>query len=239
MKKMLMILAIMALATGAFAAWSGVSDMGDTTLTDDLVGGIGTSTATIYAKFRILGPEFTISSGSTIDMWRVTNFMPGDFGWQPTPFRIENTGGVTLQLGTRASENVTTPPVTNAAGAYALDWTGTVNTYKIWALIMRNGGTPAATAGMTGTNNLNFTSTAAGWYGDDGTVDAYMVPAATPYWHATGTNLNLWATDRDGGSNDDLCDLWLGAQMPFAGWTMFTDKLVTITVYGDISTASH
>lgn len=239
MKKMFLMLAIMALATGAFAAWTGSSMMVDSSGVGDLVGGIGTSTATIYAKFRILGPEFTISSGSSIDMWRVTDFMPGDYGWQPTPFRIENTGGVTLQLGTIASENVTTPSVTHTAGAYAADWPGTVNTYRIWAAIQSSGAVAPTTTAMIAANNLNFTSTVAGWYGDDGTVGAYMVPAATPYYHATAVNLNLWATDVGAGANDDKCDLWFGAQMPFAGWTMFTDKLVTITVYGDISTATH
>lgn len=238
MRKMLLLIAIMALATGAFAAWTSTEEMRDTTLTDDLIGGIGTTDATIYAKFKILGPEFTINSGGSNDMWAVEGFLPGDYGWASDPFTIENTGGVTLNLGLLATD-MAGGTVTHVDAAYASGWAGTVNTYKIFSVIYRSGGTPPAMDGTDATalNCLNFTGADEGWYNNSGA--AYMVPSSSEYWHATGHTLNLWAADAGGGSNDDECDLYLGAQIPFEGWTVFTDQLVTISVYGDLTTETH
>ncbi len=240
MRKMLLIIAIMALATGAFAAWTSTEEMRDTTLTDDLVGGIGATDATIYAKFKILGPEFTINSGATEDMWAVEGFLPGDYGWASAPFAIENTGGVTLNLGLLATD-MPGGTVTHVDAAYTSGWAGTVNTYKIFSVIYQSGGTPPAMDGTdaTAVNCLNFTGADEGWYANSGAD--YMVPAASAYWHDDVANntLNLWAADVGSGSNDDKCDLYLGAQIPFEGWTVFTDQLATISVYGDLTTADH
>jgi len=232
MKRMILI-AMLFVAAVSFGAWSGSElNIAQTLAANDYVGEIGTSTATIYAFFTILGPEFTINA-STWDCWELTDFLPGDWGIQTAPFSIENTGGVTLDLGFSSARSGAA--VTPVDANYAAAWAGTVNTYKLWNVMVSGataGATMPAVADLVSDNCMNTTGTVQ-WYGDAN----YLEPiAATPYPHATGTSLNFYAADVTGTTNDDEVLCYLAAQIPFAGWTEFTRHVVTVTVYGAIST---
>ncbi len=238
MKKMILVLAIMAIASGAFAAW----DAGATESFNwfaasgtDTSGTIeGTDDATIYARFRVLGPAFTVVVTGLGDTWEVIDFMPGDYGWQTTPFDITNTGGMALDIGTLADDaDGSVDAITHTDDAYLLNWPGSPNKYKLWAAIVQEGGAvPTMADDATTDNNVNFADVASGWYD----ASSYMVPNADAYWHTEAGKLNLWATDRGTGSDDDACDLYLGAQIPFAGWSHTGTKTIPITVYGRITT---
>lgn len=243
--KRLILIATLLIAVVAMADWSTEvveSYYTNTAAAADTVGALGTNTATIYADFRILGPEFLIDVDGTNNTWSIVDFLPGDYGWQATPFRIINQGGVTLDLALTA---VDPTDVTHTNGAYsstAYSGAAFLDTYLLWAKIHNLDHAPSATdvADMTSTNNVDFETgtTANGWY-DDPDNSGYMVPASGEYWHTTTNHLNLWATDAGTGSDDDQCHLYLGFQCPFAGWSHFDTQTVTMTVWGSLTTAAH
>jgi hypothetical protein len=239
MKKMALILAIMALATGAFAGWDASATetfiWETSAAAADTIGGIGADVATIYARFKILGPEFQINIGEDWDMWQVTNFMPGDYNTQRDPFLVENTGGATLDLSvhrasiTPASGDAVTAA---AASAYVDGWIGTNNTLRMWAAIKRRSGTPATTTEIM--TLANYIPAAARFYGESD----YMEPVTGTYAAATGSSLTLYAPGLVGGdATADKCDIYLAAQMPFAGWTAFGTQTIEFTVTGRLTYA--
>lgn len=232
MKKMFLMLAIMAIATGAFAAWDAGATETFVLIGTDTTGTLeGVDDATIYARFRVLGPEFAISinGGGLLDTWQVTDFMPGDYGTQTDEFVIENTGGQTLDIsahraGITAASGVAVSQA--AAAAYTADWVGTNNLVRLWAAIKGNTNAPAdPTEIMTAANTL---AAAVTYYGDGG----YMEPVTGTYFDATGSSLTLYATKDIPGAtgSSDKCDLYLAAQMPYAGWTTVGTQTVEVTV---------
>ncbi len=223
MKKMFLMLAIMALATGAFAAWTQGTA---TSASPDRVGETGAETATIYAQFTILGPEFTINDDTGFDTWTAVDVVPGEAEWQATPFDIENTGGVTLDLGLLvADDDALTLAV---AGDYDAAWTTAPNNLRMWAVFGTNASTTPATAdvagGMATANGLTAANI-------DASSSAYAHPTA-PYGSAGTAGLNLSAS----GANDD-CNLFLGMQCDNAGWLETDPQTIEITLTGSISTA--
>jgi len=234
MKKMFLMLAIMALATGAFAAW----DAGVTQGTEASAGfaaadmvGDETSPVTIYAKFTIAGPEFQVNGGlaATWDTWTVVDFMPGDYGWADSKFDIQNTGGVTLDIGLHQTAEAADVTIEAVAVAYDAAWVAATDSYRMWAVIVGNGSAaPAAGTDMTVANYL--ATGAVAWYADA----AYMVPSAGAYTHVDGTGLNLWAADA--GAGDDEVDLWLGFSASVYGWTILDAQTVTMAVSCQLST---
>ena len=226
MKKMFLMLAIMALATGAFAAWSGgVSQAQATSGTDDLVATLG-DPATIYAQFTIAGAELTVNGGTGgWDTWTVGGFMPSDYGWSTEKFDLQNTGGVTLDVGLHQSAEAADVTI-EAAAAWDGAWGAATDTYRMWAVIVANGSAaPAAGTDMTATNYL---AAALDWY----EVGGYMDPTAGDYAHVgdVGTSLTLWASDAGTGDNDDQVDLWLGFACTPYGWTTLAAQTVTMSV---------
>jgi len=247
MKKMFLVLAIMAIASGAFAAWTGTGNEAFNWFAasgTDTIGTLeGTDDATIYARFRVLGPKFQIVIPTFGDTWEVTDFLPGEYGWQTNPFVATNIGGMALDLGTLADDaDGSEDAITNVTGSWSSTWSGAPNTYRMWAAIVGNGAAApsmAATAGNASTlNNLNFTDVASGWYDVAADGASYMVPpAASEYMHVADGKLNLWATDNALTTTaDNVVDLYLGMLVPYAGWSYTGTKSIPITVYGRITT---
>ncbi len=255
MKKMLLIVAIFALMAGLATAqetyvdWTSAGEsMVDYSGSADHEGSIGTNVAYVYARFRLLGPKWnvTCSGSASIDTWQLEDILPGQRGWMRTPFDIENTGGVTLDLGTTAVEySGTGPDITH------VEWffTGTAfdqNHFHIYAIIADHESTEPtfSTSGImesaTTTNYLNYVGTAEGFY-DDPNAEDYMIPQNDIYDKAEEDHLNFWAVDDagSGGTVEDKIRLWLGMEIPFAGWTNYTYHTVQVTIFGEIASVAH
>ena len=123
MKKMLIAIAIMALAVCALGAYG--ESMGtandDLSETSDLSGEGATDGAFVYAKFTLTGIGYQVCddpqtagddvpvAGVDFDVWILTEVETyGDHSQVATPFYIENTGGIAIDLGMWVSDAVIT-----------------------------------------------------------------------------------------------------------------------------------
>jgi len=234
MKKALLIIALVAMATVAFGDWATDVVEGSRTEAADTQAVLGNA-ATIYAEFKIAPAKMRIgyeTSTSGVDVWTVDNFMPGDIGWQTggftagEPFQIENTGGVTLDISVWQVAEASAVQLEGTAVASTADWTVATDRYRMWAVITAEGGVaPAAGVDMSATNYL---ATSEAWY----TIGGYLEPTANIYSKVTGTSLNLWASDdaATAGTVEDKVELYLGFSGTIYGWTTLTEQLVTIGV---------
>ena len=219
MKKMFLMLAIMALATGAFAAWGDVVQTYIETGTDTT--GVDGDPATIFANFTMAPIKFNINIDDAFDTWDVTGILPDDAGWQEVahPFSIENVGGATIDIGLAITDD---DDLTLAgARAYSAPWAGGLDNYSLWAII----GDPGLTAPTTDATDMAAANhlTAINVWADEDNFAPFTV-AADAYTNVRSSGLNLYA----GGA--DEADLVLGFQCSGDGWTTLTEQVVDISV---------
>ena len=180
MKKMLIAIAIMAFAVCAFGVAN--QTMGtahdDIGVASDLQGEGEGDKAYVYAKFTLSGIGFQVtdngtctadaSPGASNDVWILTAVGSNDDVSQTTPFEIENTGGVALDLGMYIfDESITSGDAWDYAAAFDTDISFTLNQFKLFGVFANEAWAPAdeaAVASMIKTNTEFFIPEAVAWY---------------------------------------------------------------------------
>ena len=226
MKKMLVALAVMALAVGAFGYTQSMGTAGevgtaaDFTYSSDLTGEGTANEAYVYAQFEMTGISFQVidapdcgvdadPTGSD-DVWVITAVGSNDdISQSVAPFHVENTGGLAIDLGMWVSDiSITDGDDWEYVTATEDILSRSLNKYRLFGVFAHGdwdvSTETAVDAELAATGN-NWITTSLSWYG----ASKYHPTSEEVY--AGKDNLVLPAACGTGAYSDlvDYCELRL------------------------------